>query len=288
MRIISTILGSLLSLTSMTAHAQVVQQTTSSMTKISADVLNYAQKVGAENVLVAYDIDNTLLAPADGYDLATTQWWDWQSDLIANHCSVTPNYCVGQDISQLLKVNDIVLSLMQLNTIEQGDADFIAREQTEKMNVIALTSRGYTVFSATDNQLKKNAIDMSLTSLGKATDPQGIAGYFTTAGFTRPMMYTNGIMLTNGQDKGKALQFLLHYYNKSNQIKVIVFVDDTPGNIAKVAAAFQDNSEMTVYTYLYTAEKDRYDAFMKNPKDKVNQQWLDVKQALEKSFHFQG
>ena len=60
---------------------------TAELADVTADVLDLAERVGPENVLMVFDIDNTLLAMEQG--LGADQWYEWQVELLNDDpCSV--------------------------------------------------------------------------------------------------------------------------------------------------------------------------------------------------------
>ena len=55
---------------------------TADLADITADTLKLAQMTVKENILVVFDIDNTLLAMEQG--LGSDQWYEWQKEF--NRC----------------------------------------------------------------------------------------------------------------------------------------------------------------------------------------------------------
>ncbi len=279
---------SLLLLTSLNyalpVYAKVMHFATDDMTVVDKDAVALSKRYTGEKVLLAYDIDNTLLAPIDNgspaknTDLMTTQWWDWQANLIATHSTSASR--VATTFEQLIAINDTVLPLMNLVKIDAHLDQTLHNEQQILHNkVIAISSRDVMLYSASIHQLAAVNIDFSHSALG---DASGIAGYITPPPFTRPIEYNRGVVVVSGQDKGETLKFLLHYY-PAQPIKAIIFIDDTQANIDKVSAAFKD-SALDVHVYLYTKEKARVDAFNADNKEHVSAQWREINAALKESF----
>ena len=52
------------------------------LAEVTADTMELAEKIGKENVMVVFDIDNTLLAMEQG--LGADQWYEWQKELSEN------------------------------------------------------------------------------------------------------------------------------------------------------------------------------------------------------------
>lgn len=269
---------------SLLAQATVSQYTTDDMAIPAQDAKILSERYSGEQVLIAYDIDNTLLAPlnngspAQNCDLMTTQWWDWQAQLISTNSS--SSFRVANDMSQLTHINNTLLPLMHLATFDTHLEQALQLEQETLHNkVIAISARDVSLHAASISQLTATTIDFSSSALG---DANGIAGYITSSPFTRAAQYNHGIFSLSGQDKGKALNYLIDYYS-IQPIKAIIFIDDGKKNIANVSNAFQ-NASIEVHTYLYTKEDARVAAFNADDKTHVDAQWLTIKAALKDSF----
>src|SRR5210317_2157057 len=52
---------------------------TSDLAEVTADVLQLSEKTDRNNILVVFDIDNTLLAMEQG--LGSDSWYEWQKSL---------------------------------------------------------------------------------------------------------------------------------------------------------------------------------------------------------------
>lgn len=271
--------------------AQIISNEILSLDSVFTNANSLAEdpSIGTKNMLLAFDIDNTLLAPpecknsltTECRDLGSTQWWDWQSQLL-NQSPDSP-YLVAHDMAGLIQINNIIMPLMHMNKTEENIDTQIKIEQNAGIHMIALTSRDVYLFPATESQLLKNNINLRESAFGSK---QGIAGNFIPEGFTRPLIYNDGIMMTTGQDKGKSLQVLLSKY-KTDRPKIIIFVDDVQQNIENVASAFENDSTVqTVYTYYYRKEQQRVNEFNSSvwAKEFAKKQWHEIKNVLSYSF----
>ena len=58
---------------------QAMDKETSDLANVTADTLNLIERTDKKNILVVFDIDNTLMAMEQG--LGSDQWYDWQKHL---------------------------------------------------------------------------------------------------------------------------------------------------------------------------------------------------------------
>ena len=143
----------------------------------------------------------------------------------------------------VLAVLDIDTSLL----LEAGSAAQIQRMQDAGLKLIMLTARGPEDQARTKQELSDNGFSF----LASAWPPQtGYPGAFIPAEGARPVLYQDGVFLTNGQDKGLMLKALL---DKSGQPSptLIVIADSEQANLNSVMKAFS-RSGTKVHAWRYT------------------------------------
>ncbi|MBT6538361.1 MAG: DUF2608 domain-containing protein [Francisellaceae bacterium] len=184
--------------------------------------------------LWVFDLDNTIFKTAQ--TLGSDQWFRgyWknlknkglnESEIISN---LVPLY------NKIQHVTDVVL-------VEKEIAKIIRDLRKNNIKVIALTSRGYEVVSATNRHL--NDVGISFDERNDSRYMHEVLG--------EHVLYNKGIIFANGRDKGKCLEFFL---NKKNiKPKRIIFVDDHLKNvesISKITMEMEYDFEGYRYGYL--------------------------------------
>ena len=165
------------------------------VTELSLDL---AARYGGDHVLVALEIDNTLLTVEQGQD----------QDAECPESAMQPT---------------------------QADAEQqVRRMQDAGLKVIVMTSRGPGCQIQTLRELGRNGFDFQAS----AWPPQsGYSEPFFPEGGARPVVYEDGVYLTAGQDKGLMLKALLKKTGDSNPA-LIVMVDHEQGNLNAVMKEF--------------------------------------------------
>lgn len=246
-----------------------------------SDIQTYvAQKVAAysaKNVLVVVDIDNTLLTSSS--DLGGDIWYQWQrANLAVKPREEQKVMCLFEDsISLLYELSPMTLTEQNIPTIIQG-------WQNQAISLFALTSRSPINRAATERELKRAHIDMSLTALGKSTTG---APVLRNTDLQREMSYMQGIMMTSGMNKGEMLHYLLAQYKQ--QFDAIIFVDDSQKNVDNLLAAFNNPAQFDMTIFHYTkVEDDRINqqgsVLTQAQADEMAKQWQTLNQTLDKLF----
>lgn len=209
---------------------------------------------GAKNVLVVFDIDNTLLAMNNNF--GSDQWFNWQKDLIG-----TDNInSIAKTFDELLKVQYDLFQMSQMRLTEMNINIKIRKLQASGIKVIALTSRGPQARNATIRELSNNGIDLYLTSLKPA-----IENAFIPDGETRHASYQNGVFMTSGMHKGKMLEYLLKRYNL--KFSSILFTDDHEKHVSRVYEQF-NSTDTEIHSYRYGKEDMNVQLFKESNKEK--------------------
>ena len=233
-------------------------------------VQTLAQKYGNKNVLIVFDIDNTLLAMKQ--DFGSDQWFNWQATMIKEK---KWDLTAGKSFGDLLKLNAKIFALSPMRLTEKNIPELIKKTQAQGISVIALTSRGPELRNSTERELEKQGIDLTKTSVGN-----GISETFIPKGHKRLVNFQNGIFMTSGQHKGKMLKFLLDRFKKN--YKGIVFVDDHAKHTTSVFKTFGAINDINVYRY--GREDANVKRFQKSDKKEVTLKLQKLKKLLKEDF----
>jgi hypothetical protein len=256
---------------------------------VAAHAHRLAEKYGTEQVLVVYDIDNTLLAA--NQDLGSDQWFTWQSSLIAAGDFTN---AVAKDIPGLLKAQGLLFAVGKMHPPQADASALVNGLQSEGFTTLILTSRGPEFRSFTERELQTNGYDLTRKPLGEA----GFAGTYLPydldapeqsclekgklgLGPAQPVSLVGGVMMTSGQHKGAMLRSLLCRLHRS--FAAIVFADDTPKHVVRMHDAF-DELGVDVVTIRYSREDAKVESFLKGDKSVVVAAWEKLKQTLESLF----
>jgi len=253
-----------------------------------------SKKYGKENVLIAYDIDNTLLAM--NQDLGSDQWFNWQTSRKTNS-----NEKWYPSFDCALQAQGLLYRLGSMRLTHSNVDEIVGELQTDGFPSIAVTSRGPQFRFVTFRELKRNNLDFSNYSVAKNASsgikylpysndrlkrfsPNEINEYKLIFSDTRPrqVTYEDGIYFTSGQHKGAMLRLLLERHKLLGKIKAVVFVDDSydkhvPGMIKALKVEGID-----LYAYGYDVENENVDEFNNNPKikAKLKKLWCGLTQLL--------
>lgn len=226
--------------------------------------LTLAENHGRENVLVVFDIDNTLLAMEQG--LGSDQWYYWQKDLAKE------DPCSPMLVADRFAVQGAVFHASAMRPTQADAGEQVAQIQQAGISTIALTSRGSDYQLQTFRELRRAGISFWETALEPA---RGWPEPFVPEGGSRPALYQDGVFLTAGQHKGDMLQALLAKTGTPTP-SVIVMIDDKQENLDAVLEGFAD-SPAAVHAWRYTREDGEVEAFDAEVADR---QWQEIYPAL--------
>ncbi|EGF91612.1 hypothetical protein ABI_30290 [Asticcacaulis biprosthecium C19] len=194
-------------------------------------------KSRGRNVIVVFDIDNTLLTMPQ--DLGGDTWFNWQRSLDDNDAA----------FDALLRNNSLFLQASAMQPTQADAAALVKQLQTAGIPVYALSARGSYLRGSTETALKASGID--LTKAPECGPPLCIrrgdlrdkeiryaarwVGLKLPAGTYREITVSDGVMLVSGQDKGVMLNLLLR--SLPARYSDVYFVDDTFHNIENVQKA---------------------------------------------------
>ena len=216
-----------------------------------------AQGVKREEILVVFDIDNTLLTAKQ--DLGRDGWWEWQKSLLppAEEAGHYVNAPVAKDIGGLIDIQYLLYNLGDMRLTDTEFPSLLSELQKQGHSVIALTARGPKAANVTLRELSEHGLYFNKTlrcttalcrngSMIAAGDimkalshvahtPKSLARIQSSS--VRPIFYANGVMMVSGQDKGTMLKLLLAN-SLPDRFEAIVFVDDGEKNIRYMSDAF--------------------------------------------------
>ena len=266
---------------------------TSNFLDVKNKIIALGTKLGPSQVLVVYDIDDTLLVA--NQTLGSDYWLDWQFEEMAKPA---PNDAVAADEPGLTKVADILLAITSMHPTEPNVPGVVRELQDQSFTTIILTARADRYRSSTELQLKNAGFDLTRCPLGEGRgyagtylpwDPakpeeSGLTGELVGGLRTRvalPVSYMNGIMMGDFQNKGLVLRTLLHKVGR--KFKAVVFVDDKTSNVEAMHAAFA-SFDTALISIRYGHEDAAVKAFKQSDKKEVKAQWRQLASVLARIF----
>ncbi len=202
------------------------------------DVVPLVAHLDPATALVIFDIDDTLLSTPVVLGRAgqreffgSDSWYSWQRDLP-----------VGDRYKKACRF--AFLGINYEAATAEPTVDAAAVVDAIKTHKLILTSRSPDYRGGTERELKFAKIPLPHSILNEPA--------VTLVLDDTPMTYSNGILMTRGADKGKALEKLLE--KSPQEYKDIVLVDDGWGNILDMNAA-SAAKERTFHGILYTGIK---------------------------------
>jgi len=245
---------------------------TTDLADVTADALDLAAGAGPENVLMVFDLDNTLLAMEQG--LGADQWYEWQRDM-AKHDNCNPQY-----VGDRFAAQGALLFVSAMRPTQQNAASQVSTIQNEGIAVIIVTSRGQDYRLPTFRELRRNGFHFNRTAIGPA------GGYdqpFKPVQGGRMSRYEDGVFMTAGQHKGQMLYALLQKTGTPLPA-VIVMADDKQKNLDAVKQTFSE-LDVPVRAWRYSGE----DANVANfDSQKSDTEWKSIAPALRQIQHVLG
>lgn len=242
-----------------------------------------AQTYGAGNVLVVFDIDDTLLA--NTADLGSTAWWNWQGSLDQSNANKIP-------FDGLLAANGVMYAVSDMKPAEgQTTIDVFKHLTSGGFPVYGLTARGPDNRDATMRELHDQGLDFITApecgaplcvkrgqlngdtliaplarkrfSFAEGAKTHDLGAGTIKLSSHRNASVSNGVMMVAGQNKGIMLHLLVDSFPKESRPKAIIFVDDSAKNVANLKAASPAFSE-TLRIIHYQALTHEQTDFMTN------------------------
>jgi len=245
---------------------------TDSLIFVVEDAQSLAKTFGTDRVLVVFDIDNTLMAMAQG--LGSDQWYDWQRDLQQT------DPCHAQLVSDRLAVQGALFHASAMRPTQENAAQLVRRLQDDGLNVIALTSRGSEFRLATFRELRRSGYSFYDSAIGPV---RGYPEVFVPEGGSRDARYEDGVFMTAGQHKGLMLSALLEKTG-TPWPAVVVMADDKERNLRAVMETFEGTGT-AVHAWRYSREDGAASSF---DRDKATELWLQIRPALRQVLTMLG
>ena len=212
---------------SINAATEVYEITKIKIVKEKAEQLKTKYNLKPKELLIAFDIDNTLgksedIAGSDQCFNEITKQYDRKSAISI--------YAYAQNHTNLLPV--------EIDSMN-GSSATVKQLQKAGYTVIGLTSRGFEVQKHTFKQLKKIGINFTKKC------PSKESFNFDTAKYD--CRYKKGILFCASNDKGEMLQTLLNKigYNP----KAVIVIDDKQHNLDVVAKSFKQEMPLVALRY---------------------------------------
>lgn len=263
---------------------------TDSFDVVEQRVLQEVKEHGKKNVLVVFDIDNTILTMPQ--DLGSDQWFNWQYESCIKDTKQKPE-CVTYDMNSLIEIQGQLFAISNMVTPEPTTAKVVKRLQDLGLNVILLTSRGLEFRYSTERVLKMNNMWFASSAIGPM---EGFAAPYlpyqlnklayyglnqkdketARLGNPRPVTYHNGIYMTAGQNKGIMLKTLLH--KTGTKFKSIVFVDDHLKHTTRMQEIL-GKGKLDLVTFRYSKMDPQVNKFNQSDKKHVVKGWNVLREA---------
>ncbi|MBZ0058978.1 DUF2608 domain-containing protein [Leclercia sp. LTM14] len=231
-----------------------------------------------ENVLLVFDIDNTVLTSQ--LEVGGDIWYQWQAGKLPLKPGPEEKVpCLYENaIALLYSVGSMTLTEPHLN-------DYMSKWQ-EKHSVVALTSRAPDTRNATERELRKNGVNFSASPLA-ALNESSMPVY--QGRLKRSYNYNNGIMFSSGMDKGVMLDFMLD--KTKRKFDSIVFVDDGIANIQAMKTMLESEKYRNVDTVLVHYTKVESDLIKQQGQvltpgeaKRMTQNWKKLLKTLDEIF----
>lgn len=254
---------------------------------------NALKKLKPEQILVVFDIDNTLLTMTS--QIGSDQWYNWQAGLLK-----TKNLenAVGKNFDELFDAQDIIFALGQMHPPEPEIPDLVKEIQKSGVKTVILTSRGSQYRSVTEREFRRNHLDFTNSTFGPEKGyPSTYLPFDLQSGNlsglkldkikelkaenVRPVSFTNGIFMGSGQHKGLMLKSLLH--KTKAKFKKIIFIDDTEKNINAVFELL--NTKTVDVTALYYTQMESIVKDFENGDKKLEiKAWQELQKLRDQYF----
>ncbi|MFI5363498.1 MAG: DUF2608 domain-containing protein [Elusimicrobiota bacterium] len=170
------------------------------------------EEAKAGTVLMAFDVDNTLLATDQ--DLGSEQWYEGEAKRLDSLAKSDPKLFMRR-LNQLLDVNTAV-SRLTTTRLTQTDIPGLVKLLPADVKVVAITSRGPALVDPTTDGFRSNGLAFGSFFPGDIHYPA--SGH--------DVLCREGICLTAGANKGEALVGFLNAVNYHP--RAVIFVDNDP------------------------------------------------------------
>ena len=269
-----------------------IQLESTALSEVVPIIDQKTETYGAENVLVVFDVDDTLLTMSQ--DLGGVGWYDWQDAL-----SDTPGEQVGEIGDTIFDVQGVLFEASKMKPVEPDTKGLLDRLSEQGVATHGLTARGPDYFGATYRELRRNGLKLGIESPCHAylCNSPGVISFETIQDAlledfsgaeleeiglksNRPAIVGNGVLMVEGQHKGLMLHLLLKSYPQAD-FDAIVFLDDSKSNVEDlmaVADLFEEEVTIVHYSRLNTHNEE----FAEDDQriERAVETWTQIESAL--------
>lgn len=255
---------------------------------------NINQNISSKDVLIVFDLDNTLIKFA--FDFGSEHWFMWQKELITNGAKDLP--AVTNSVENLLTVQSWIYQQFPMEAVDYLQVPWIREMQMSGAAIIALTSRSFSTLEPTLREIERNNIYFSKSSqLGLSNnrliyfpydhlhpEQSGLSSQDISDFKLGPANYVTfdqGVYLTQGQNKGIMLKTLL--YKMQRKFKAIIFIDDRLTHIETMKKMANNISEK-VYSIHFNKSELWTKPFFDGGKEKEQGEWCKFSEWLNLSY----
>lgn len=253
-----------------------VEAETHSIAPVIKQVKELNDRLGAENVLVVFDIDNTTIKTEDF--IPGDAWFEWQWKQVGTDSPYAVSEDHGEFLELLRKLYENTRFLpAEFQLTHSGITKFLQSGNP----FFYLTSRNEGMLSTTYNSLKEQGLQFEENLFKASGLEQGVAAgnlgswaiknKYSEQRLATVVQYYNNVFYTAGFHKGMMLKAFLDW--TKFKPKAIVFMDDKQKHTRGVQSEFS-KSDIEVYTYTYHAVIEKVHAFEEMDKSEVHKMYL--------------
>lgn len=189
---------------------------TNDLNNVTDAAESFSARFQPEEVLVIFDLDNTLLTMDSA--LGSVAWYDWQAEMADK-----PG-CQPGELNDRFAAQGLLYFLGSMRPVQPDTADIVAGLQRAGHPVLVLTARGPDYYLETLRELTRN--DLIFTPLRASLRGQNALTY----ALQRPVRYQQGVLMVAGQNKG---EMLLDLYARLKLAlpQAVVMADDSRDNL---------------------------------------------------------
>lgn len=224
-----------------------------------------------EEVLIVFDIDNTLLKAKQV--LGSDQWFEWQAEAI----KTAHSDAAFKTFDELLAVQADFFQLSSMALTEPATPNVVKALKGFGHNIVLLTSRGPNLRNVTERELQRNGLWFA----DKAVGP-GLPYEYMEPPFKLKVSYMNGIFMTSGHHKGEALAYLIQ--KSGRRFKAVIFADDHERHTKRVYETFVNANGPEIITYRYGREDAAVQAFKTSPKSAFKNATVELVRGYRQFF----
>jgi hypothetical protein len=249
------------------------------------------KKIDPKEILIVFDIDNTLLKL--NTDFGSEQWFMWQKNLIEKDLSTLPS--ITDSVDHLLTIQSWIYNDFPMTLVDVREKQWISKLHSFGSSIIALTSRSINVRDATLREINRNNLHLSTAKKlgffeeGKDYRPYDL-NHIETSGLkvsdietfhlseSKVVMFDRGVFFTQGQHKGAMLKTFLAKIHHS--FKAVIFIDDRIGHIEAMRKMATTVSQ-DIYSLHFNFSENWTVPFFLNSKEKVQDAWCSYSQKID-------